>query len=57
MGRFIEPSLAVMFLLSTAPLNWSQTESAKLKVHAVLVDRDLNQKPVPKLAFVLAPFQ
>jgi S1-C subfamily serine protease len=57
MGRFIAPSLAVMFLLYSAPLNWSQTDSAKLKVHAVLVDRDLNQKPVPKLAFVLAPFE
>src|SRR5260370_28247462 len=56
MGRFIALSLAVVCLLSSAPSSWSQSESAKLKVRAVLVDKDLNQKPVPKLAFVLAPF-
>ena len=56
MGRFIAPSLAALFLLSSAPSTWSQTENARLKVRAVLVDKDLNQKPVPKLAFVLAPF-
>jgi len=57
MGRFIALSLAVVCLLSSAPSSWSQTESAKLKVRAVLVDKDLNQKPVPKLAFVVAPFE
>jgi S1-C subfamily serine protease len=56
MGRFLAPSLAALFLVSSAPSIWSQTESAKLKVRAVLVDKDLNQKPVPKLTFVLAPF-
>ena len=57
MGRFIALSLAVVCLLSSAPSSWSQTESAKLKVRAVLVDKDLNQKPVPKLGFVVAPFE
>lgn len=57
MGRFIALSLAVVCLLSNAPSSWSQAESAKLKVRAVLIDKDLNQKPVPKLAFVIAPFE
>jgi hypothetical protein len=30
---------------------------ARLNVRAVLVDKDLNQKPVPKLAFALVPFE
>ncbi|HVS89143.1 MAG TPA: S1C family serine protease [Candidatus Acidoferrum sp.] len=55
MGRFMAPTLAAVLLLSTVPSAWSQTEGARLKVRAVLVDKDLNQKPVPKLAFVLAP--
>src|ERR1700674_2021086 len=57
MGRFIALSLAALFLLSSAASTRSQTERAKLRVRAVLVDKDLNQKPVPKLAFVLAPFE
>jgi S1-C subfamily serine protease len=57
MGRIIAPSLAALLLLSSAPSTWSQADSAKLKVRAVLVDKDLNQKPVPKLAFVLARFE
>src|SRR5216684_8411979 len=57
MGRSIPLGLAVVCLLSTASSAWSQTESAKLKVRAVLVDKDLNQKPVPKLAFIVAPFE
>ncbi len=57
MGRSIPLGLAVVCLLSSVPPTWSQTESARLKVRAVLVDKDLNQKPVPKLAFVLAPFE
>jgi len=57
MGRFIALSLAVVCLLSSAPSSWSQTESTKLKVRAVLVDKDLNLKPVPKLVIVLAPFE
>jgi hypothetical protein len=48
--RLMSPFLAVLVLLSVAPMTWSQTEGAKLKVRAVLVDKDLNQKPVPKLA-------
>jgi len=56
MGRFIAPSLAALFLLSSAPSTWSQADTAKLKVRAILIDKDLNQKPVPKLTFVLAPF-
>src|SRR5712664_3381687 len=56
MGRFIAPSLAAFLLLSSAPSTRSQADTAKLKVRAVLVDKDLNQKPVPKLTFVLAPF-
>lgn len=56
MGRFIAPSLAALFLLSNAPSTWSQADTAKLKVRVILIDKDLNQKPVPKLTFVLAPF-
>jgi len=55
MGRFIAPSLTALLLLSGAS-TWSQADTVKLKVRAVLVDKDLNQKPVPKLTFVLAPF-
>lgn len=56
MRRFIAGAVAALSLLSIVPSAWSQAESAKLKVRAVLVDKDLNQKPVPKLVFVLAPF-
>lgn len=56
MGRLIAPSLAALLLLSGAPSAWSQVDTAKLKVRAILIDKDLNQKPVPKLTFVLAPF-
>lgn len=55
--RLIPSCLASLALLFVASATWSQTESAKLKVRAVLVDKDLNQKPVPKLAFVLASFE
>jgi S1-C subfamily serine protease len=57
MGRFIALSLSALLLLSTALSVWSQGELARLKVLAILFDKDLNQKPVPKLAFVLAPFE
>src|SRR5216683_2821823 len=57
MGRFTVKTLVTMLLLSTASSAWSQTESAKLKVRAALVDKDLNLKPVPKLAFIVAPFE
>jgi hypothetical protein len=33
---------------------WPQAETARVKVHVVLVDKDLNQKPVPKLTLVFA---
>ena len=56
MGRFIALSLAALLLLSSAPSTRSQADTARVKVRAVLVDKDLNQKPVPKLTFVLAPF-
>ena len=46
-----------IFAVCLVPLAWSQTDTAKLSVRAVLIDKDLNQKPVPKLAFVLAPFE
>jgi hypothetical protein len=46
----------VIFSICLAPSAWSQADTAKLKIRAVLIDKDLNQKPVPKLAFVLAPF-
>jgi S1-C subfamily serine protease len=32
---------------------WAQSETSKLKVRAILVDKDLNQKPVPKLSVTL----
>jgi len=34
-----------------------EADNAKLKIRAVLIDKDLNQKPVPRLAFVLVPFE
>jgi S1-C subfamily serine protease len=52
-----ELSFLFIFLVCLAPTALSQADSARLRVHAVLVDRDLNQKPVPKLAFVLARFE
>jgi S1-C subfamily serine protease len=57
MRRFMSKTLAAVLLIATVQSAWSQAESAKLKVRAVLVDKDLNQKPVPKLVFVLAPFE
>ncbi len=56
MQRFIALKLAALFVLSSVASTRPQTEKAELKVRAVLVDKDLNQKPVPKMAFVLAPF-
>lgn len=53
--------LHISFLFITvvcaASAIWAQTDTARVKVRAVLIDRDLNQKPVPKLVFVLAPFE
>src|SRR3989442_4848815 len=50
-------SFLLIFLVCLAPIAWSQADSARLRVRDVLVDKDLNQKPVPKLAFVLARFE
>lgn len=44
--------LVPLLFLSATPVP-AQVETVKLKVHALLVDRDLNQKPVPKLTLVL----
>lgn len=57
MRRFTAASVAALFLLSGVPSAWPQAKTAKLKIRAILVDKDLNQKPVPKLVFVLAPFE
>lgn len=46
-------SAAILFLLFIAPLR-SQEEQSKVKVRVILVDKDLNQKPVPHLTVVLA---
>jgi len=53
----IKLSFLLIFLVCLASTAWSQADSARLRVRAVLVDKDLNQKPVPKLAFVLARFE
>jgi len=57
MRRLVTLSLATLLLMCGAHAKRSQTESARLKIRAILVDKDLNQKPVPKLAFVLTPFE
>lgn len=41
--------LAPLVLVLSLPL-FAQSPTVHLKIHAVLVDRDLNQKPVPRLA-------
>jgi len=45
--------IAVAFLVFISMPLWSQMETSKLKVRAILVDKDLNQKPVPKLSVTL----
>jgi S1-C subfamily serine protease len=45
--------VAIPLLLFGAPLR-SQVETSKVKVRVILVDKDLNQKPVPHLTVVLA---
>ncbi len=45
--------VAIHLFLFGAPLR-SQGETSKIKVRVILVDKDLNQKPVPHLAVVLA---
>jgi S1-C subfamily serine protease len=45
---------SISLLLFGAPLR-SQVETVKVKVRVILVDKDLNQKPVPHLTVALAP--
>jgi len=45
--------VAIPLFLFGAPLR-SQVESSKVKVRVILVDKDLNQKPVPRITVVLA---
>src|SRR3984957_11161868 len=45
--------VAISLLLFGAPLR-SQQQISKVRVRAILVDKDLNQKPVPHLTIVLA---
>src|ERR1700722_3604083 len=45
--------VAISLLLFGAPLR-SQQQISKVRVRAILVDKDLNQKPVPHLPIVLA---
>jgi S1-C subfamily serine protease len=42
-----------LFVFVGIPL-WSQVKTSKLKIRAVLVDKDLNQKPAPHLTVVLS---
>lgn len=46
-------AFAVVVLLVPISLAFPQLQTTKLKIRAVLVDKDLNQKPVPKLALTL----
>src|SRR3990172_8424576 len=45
-------SLGALILLLALP-GFSQVENVKLKVRAVLVDKDLNQKPAPRLSLMI----
>jgi hypothetical protein len=49
---FAIPSLASLSLFFTSPIH-SQVQTSKVKVRVILVDQDLNQKPVPHLVVVL----
>jgi hypothetical protein len=42
-------------LLCVTACALAQTPASKVRVQVVLVDKDLNQKPVPKLAVTLRP--
>ncbi len=46
--------IAVAFLVFIGTPLWSQVQTSKIKVRAILVDKDLNQKPVPHLTIVLS---
>ncbi len=48
---FVSPSVVFSLLLFCAPAR-SQSELSTVKVRVILVDKDLNQKPVPHLAIV-----
>ncbi len=50
-------ALAVELVPCAASIARPQSEIAKLSVRAVLFDKNLDQKPVPKLAFVIVPFE
>lgn len=45
-------SVVSLLLLSVSA--WPQTETSRVVVRVILVDKDLNQKPVPHLAVVLS---
>jgi S1-C subfamily serine protease len=52
MRRYLLPALLLVSVAAPMP---AQTELAKLNIRAVLVDKDLNQKPVPFLSIGLEP--
>lgn len=52
MRQFILIILSIFFV---APAIHSQGAATRLKARVILVDKDLNQKPVPHLALVLQP--
>jgi S1-C subfamily serine protease len=47
--------LRALLIISVAAPMLAQTESAKVEIRAILVDKDLNQKPVPFLSISLEP--
>jgi S1-C subfamily serine protease len=47
-------AFAVILLFGLCPSLPSQTQISKIKVRVILVDKDLNQKPVPHLTLVLS---
>jgi S1-C subfamily serine protease len=47
--------LRALLIVSVAAPMLAQTESAKVQIRAILVDKDLNQKPVPFLSISLEP--
>jgi S1-C subfamily serine protease len=51
MRKLLISLAGLLFLCASV---WSQAETQKIKVRAVLVDKELNQKPVPHLAVVLS---
>jgi S1-C subfamily serine protease len=47
------PALAIPFMFIFCFAAYSQVATVRLKVRVILVDKDLNQKPVPHLALVV----